>query len=63
MFLVAFSTVDRSPFRRFERNFAFFAAVAANGFVHLSGTESASFITQLLFTTFALVIHSTLPEK
>ncbi len=59
MLLVAFSTIDRFPFGGLKRNFALFAAVGANSFVHRSGaSESTPFETHPLLTSFSSWLYT-----
>lgn len=58
VFLVTFSTVDRSAFRGFEWNFTFFTTVGTNCFVHCSwAAVSASLVTHFPTSLSTLVIQ------
>jgi len=64
MLLKTLVAVDWPTFGRFERNFAFLAAIGASSLVHLSWTaESTSFETHSLFTPFLASYTSDLTRK
>lgn len=64
MLLKTLVAVDWPTFGRFERNFAFLAAIGASSLVHFSWTaESTSFVTHSLFTPFLASYTSDLTRK